>query len=148
MSFIRILFISIACLLSSGCASNVIKTFSSQIDYSDLYLRGVFTWWEADEKYKLKSIEDNVYATQIELIADGQPYDFKFADALWSPNKNCGYANLRADQVVEVDAAVNADCESEDENFRFTPQETGIYQFSIDFSGFGSPVVLVTFVSN
>jgi hypothetical protein len=148
MSFTRIIFITMVCLFSTGCATNAIHTFSSQTDYSDLYLRGVFTWWEADEKYKLQPIADGVYATQIELIADGQPYDFKFADAAWSPNKNCGYASLRSDQVVEVNKIVSANCETNDENFRFTPQETGLYQFSIDFSGFGSPTVLVTLLSD
>ena len=127
----------------SGCASNVIQTFSSTPDYSSLYLRGVFSWWEADEKYKLIEINDNVFATTIELIADSQPYDFKFADANWSPDLNCGYANQSADQIVVVNEVVKANCERTDENFKFTPQETGVYQFSIDFSGFGSPKVLI-----
>ncbi|MCF2947194.1 hypothetical protein L0668_03685 [Paraglaciecola aquimarina] len=137
-------FLALSSLLS-GCASTAIETFIQEKDYSGLYLRGVFSWWEADEKYKLVEIANNTYSTNIELIADGQPYDFKFADADWTPGFNCGYRNTR-DQIVAVGNTVSADCESTDENFRFTPAETGTYKFTIDFSGFGSPSVLVEFV--
>ena len=144
----RLVVTALISVFVSGCATNVIQNFTSTPDYSKLYLRGVFSWWEADEKYRLKQIEDNVFATRIELIADGQPYDFKFADASWSPDLNCGYANLSYDQVVVVNEVVKANCERTDENFKFTPQETGTYQFSIDFNGFGSPKVLIRQLSN
>ncbi|MGS2720953.1 hypothetical protein [Paraglaciecola aestuariivivens] len=128
--------------LLSGCASNVIDNLISEQDYDGLYLRGVFTWWEADEKYKLVEVSSQLYATQIALIADGQPYDFKFADENWTPGMNCGYAN-NSSRIVTEDDLVSADCDTVDQNFRFTPQESGTFEFSIDFNGFGSPKVLV-----
>lgn len=132
----------------SGCATNVIPTFNTSPDYSKLYLRGVFNWWEADEKYRLVQIEDNLFVTQIRLTADGQPYDFKFADANWSPELNCGYADESDDQIVTINMFVRANCERTNEHFKFTPQETGLYQFSINFAGFGSPKVLIKLVTN
>lgn len=142
---VRVAFI---CWLISGCAANTIPIFTATPDYSSLYLRGVFTWWEADEKYKLIEISDDIFATKIRLIADGQPYDFRFADVHWSPDLNCGYVNANIDQIIELDKTVKANCKSKDENFQFTPLETGLYQFSIDFSGLIIPKVQVKFISN
>jgi hypothetical protein len=147
MQIKRLVVIVLVNLFVSGCATNVIQTFTNTPDYSKLYLRGVFSWWEADEKYKVIQLSNNVFATKIELIADGQPYDFKFADANWSPDLNCGYANVFNDQIVIVNEVVSANCERTDENFKFTPSETGLYEFSIDFSGFGSPKVLIRLVN-
>ncbi|MGJ8682712.1 hypothetical protein [Paraglaciecola sp.] len=130
----------------SGCATTAIETFIQEKNYDGLYLRGVFSWWEADEKYKLIEVSKQKYSTTIELIADGQPYDFKFADANWTPGYNCGFQD-NEDQVIKVGKQVNADCETDDENFRFTPTETGTYEFVIDFSGFGSPSVVVNLIT-
>ena len=145
----KIGFVSVAIIASllSGCATNVIDNFIKEQDYDELYLRGVFSWWEADEKYKLVELSEQVYSTTIELIADGQPYDFKFADTNWSPGMNCGYAS-EADKMIIVGTAVRANCESTDENFRFTPKETGSFKFTINFSGFGAPKVSITTISN
>ena len=133
--------------LLSGCATNVIDSFSKEQSFDGLYLRGVFSWWEADEKYKLVELSDQVFATTIELIADGQPYDFKFADSSWTPGMNCGYAR-ESDKIIVVGESVRSNCDSTDENFRFTPTETGTFYFIIDFSGFGSPKVSIQLISN
>ena len=133
--------------LLSGCATNIIENFTEVQNYQDLYLRGVFSWWEADEKYRLLELSDQVFATSIELIADGQPYDFKFADSKWTPGMNCGYAN-ESDKIIVVGDSVKSNCESTDENFRFTPSETGTFRFIIDFSGFGSPKVSIMHVAS
>ena len=145
----KIGFVSVAIIASllSGCATNVIDNFIKEQDYDELYLRGVFSWWEADEKYKLVELSEQVYSTTIELIADGQPYDFKFADTNWSPGMNCGYAS-EADKMIIVGTAVRANCESTDENFRFTPKETGSFRFTINFSGFGAPKVSISAITN
>jgi len=142
-------FLSVAILASflSGCATNVIDNFITEKNYDGLYLRGVFSWWEADEKYKLVELSDQVYSTSIELIADGQPYDFKFADASWTPGMNCGYAS-ESDKIIVVGDSVRSSCETTDENFRFTPKETGTFQFIIDFAGFGAPKVTVLSITN
>ena len=140
----KLVFFSVAILASllSGCATNVIDSFIKEKSYDGLYLRGVFSWWEADEKYKLIELSDNVYSTTIELIADGQPYDFKFADSNWTPGLNCGYAS-ESDKVIVIGDSVNSNCEAADDNFRFTPTETGTFKFLIDFSGFGEPKVSI-----
>ena len=142
MKTFRLGTLAILASVVSGCATNVIEEFVEERNYDGLYLRGVFSWWEADEKYKLVEVQQGTYSTSIELIADGQPYDFKFADADWTPGLNCGYSS-QSDQRIEVGETVNADCDSTDENFRFTPTETGTFKFVIDFNGFGSPKVSI-----
>jgi hypothetical protein len=128
----------------SGCASNVVQPFDAfSKAYDGLYLRGVFTWWEADPKYKLQKVAIGQYATSIKLIADGQPYDFKFSDANWTPGLNCGYRNKDNDQLVTLGQSVDAACHTSDENFKFIPSETGLYEFSIDFSNPGIPRVVI-----
>ena len=69
----KIGFVSVVIFASflSGCATNVIDNFIKEQNYDGLYLRGVFSWWEADEKYKLVQLSDQVFSTTIELIADG-----------------------------------------------------------------------------
>ncbi|MBU3003469.1 hypothetical protein [Paraglaciecola arctica] len=145
----KIGFVSVAILanLLSGCATNVIDTFNTERNYDGLYLRGVFSWWEADEKYKLVEVSDQVYSTSIELIADGQPYDFKFADSSWTPGMNCGFAN-ESDRIIEVGELVSSNCDTTDENFQFTPMETGLFEFTIDFSGFGAPKVSISNITH
>ena len=137
---------AILATLLNGCATNVIDSFIKEQNYDGLYLRGVFSWWEADEKYKLVELSDQVFATSIELIADGQPYDFKFADSNWTPGMNCGYAS-ESDKILVVDDPVRSNCESTDENFRFTPPETGTFNFIIDFSEFGAPKVSIHLIT-
>lgn len=147
MKKIGFVFAAVLTSLLSGCATNVISSLSKEQSYDGLYLRGVFSWWEADEKYKLVEQSELVYSTSIELIADGQPYDFKFADSQWTPGMNCGYAN-ESDRIIVVGETVRSNCETTDENFQFTPTETGVFQFTIDFSGFGSPKVSIDNLSN
>lgn len=147
MNIIRFLSFFILSSLLSGCATNVIDDFIKEKNYEGLYLRGVFSWWEADEKYKLVQLSDRVYSTSIELIADGQPYDFKFADADWTPGLNCGYAS-QSDKIIIIGESVKANCETTDENFRFTPKETGTFLFKIDFGGFGAPTVTIDSLTN
>jgi hypothetical protein len=129
--------------LLAGCASYTVEPYRSVRELPDMYLRGVFTWWEADPKYQLKLKQGSVYATSIELIADGQPYDFKFADANWTPGSSCGYKKKFRDQFITLDKVVLADCDRTDENFKFVPKETGLYEFSIDFTKLENPLVKI-----
>jgi hypothetical protein len=147
MRIIRFLSVAIFASALSGCATNVIDSFIKEHNYDGLYLRGVFSWWEADEKYKLVELSDRVYSTSIELIADGQPYDFKFADSNWTPGTNCGYAS-ESDKIIVVGEPVRSNCVTTDENFRFTPTETGRFKFTIDFNRFGAPKVSIEVITN
>ncbi|HET8850567.1 MAG TPA: hypothetical protein VFM78_11865 [Marinobacter sp.] len=117
-------------LTISGCAST-----GGTRDYSDsLYLRGQFAWWDALPEYKVKTVEPGIYRTEVELKADGQPYEFKFGDANWSAGTNCGYLS-EADKDVKLDTPVKANCSAVFENFRFTPPENGVYGFYFDVTG-------------
>ena len=145
----RKLFISftVASILGlSGCATRNMEPFSESASYDGLYLRGVFTWWEADPKYKLVKVGNQRYSTTIKLIADGQPYDFKFADADWTPGLNCGYLDEARDRILALDVPVKSSCETSDENFRFTPAKTGVYEFSIDFTEQSIPIAIVRWI--
>lgn len=141
---IRILFTSGLISLLAGCASYTVEPYKDVRELPQMYLRGVFTWWEADPKYQLKLKQGSVYATSIELIADGQPYDFKFADSNWTPGSSCGYKSKYRDQRISLNEVALADCERADENFKFVPKETGLYEFSIDFSDMERPLVKIS----
>lgn len=115
----------------SGCA-----TTGGERDYSNsLYLRGQFAWWDALPEYKVNKVDAGLYRTEVELKADGQPYEFKFGDANWSSGSNCGYLSEKDDKVVTLDKPVKANCSSVFENFRFTPPENGVYGFYFDARG-------------
>jgi hypothetical protein len=126
-----------AAALATGCTGGGAGGTGGKRDMSEfMYLRGVFTWWDAEDEFKLKKVDGqpDVYFSSAELVADGQPYDYKFADAGWSAGSNCGFKG-KEDEVVEVGKRSKVNCSSAFENFKFTPPETGVYNFFIDFSG-------------
>lgn len=136
-----------ATLVSSGCTTtkSIVDNLGSEsLDYDSLYLRGSFSWWEADEAYKVVEVKDNVYRVVVELVADGQPYDFKFADKDWSEGLSCGYRDKSSDEYLTLDKTVSANCNTPVDNFVFIPQESGKYVFQIDFSGWLDPKVSVS----
>ena len=132
----------IASLLAlSGCTSSGSRQFTEKT-FENMYLRGVFTWWEADESFKLTLIEDGLYFATAKLIADGQPYDFKFSDADWTPEYSCGSLQAEGQVLVLKDEQV-AKCEADSGNFQFTPSETGTYEFYINVAAPLSPRVYI-----
>ncbi|WP_416306765.1 hypothetical protein [Neptunicella sp. SCSIO 80796] len=134
MQLVKFIFCAAVVTLLGGCASNMLdKIYQPSTSHDELYLRGAFTWWEADEAFKVQDVGDDVYMVKTELIADGQPYEFRFVDKNWSPGSNCGYQNKAVDQVIEVNQPVSSDCDSTTENFKFTPPDSGLYEFYIDF---------------
>ena len=102
---------------------------TAHLNWDKLYLRGVFNWWEADARYKMIKHADHHYSATIDLIADGQPYEFKFSDQDWSLGTNCGYLMQDRDQILRLDTIVKADCKTRANNFKFTPLLTGSYTF-------------------
>ena len=116
----------------TGCSSNSIVNQlpgvspTPQVNMSELYLRGVFNWWEATPAYLLSQGREGWYV-DIELIADGQPYDFKVANSVWTPAQTCG-GNYQGQQVTVSDTA-SLICGDEAQNLQFTPNTTGIYRF-------------------
>ncbi len=128
-------------IILSGCATTGSE---GGIDRSQtMFLRGVFTWWEADPKFQLQRVEDQLYKSEAELKADGQPYSFKFADASWTAGNNCGFKNKAEGENVQLDTPVGANCSAAYDNFQFIPPETGIYEFFIDFTDAAKPMVTI-----
>lgn len=105
------------------------RTAQTSIQLSEVYLRGIFNWWEADPAYLLSKDPNNSYSVTIDLIADGQPYDFRLADEYWSPVKSCGAKKLRA---VSVNTPLALYCAGNSQNLQFTPLITGRYQFTVE----------------
>lgn len=130
------LIIVLICVSTLGaCASSGTSSLFEKPplkDYSNMYLRGNFSWFEANENFKLVAISNEEYAVVTELIADGQPYDFKVADAQWSMTLNCG--NSFKSYPVKLDKSYELVCASDSLNLQFTPSETGRYQFILDVS--------------
>lgn len=132
----------------AGCAtSSGTKIFADQInkDYSNMYLRGIFNWWEARESFKLTLTSENTYTATIELIADGQPYDFKVADNAWSMELNCG--NEFGATELTLNKARKLICAADSVNLQFTPSETSQYQFIFDVSDSQQPLITIVKVS-
>ncbi|WP_199610158.1 hypothetical protein [Flocculibacter collagenilyticus] len=127
-------------LLLAACASND----ANETEFAEnMYVRGAFTWWDAEEEYRLKKVGNKLYKASADLKADGQPYEFKFADAAWTAGTNCGYLNKEADEVIELGYVYNANCSAVFEHFKFVPKEDGTYDFYIDFSDDKSPMVFI-----
>ena len=115
----------------SGCSSTaVLESFKDQpsqpeIELETLYVRGIFNWWEADSNYQLKPMGPGQFGVEISLIADGQPYDFKLADEVWSAHTNCGSAEII--QSLRFNNTYELYCDDDSQNLQFTPSETGTY---------------------
>jgi len=132
--------VSVAALSLGGCGATDGGDGATDMSKT-MFLRGVFTWWDAEEEFRIKRVDGDLYKASAELVADGQPYDFKFADAGWTSGKNCGYKS-KEDETVEIGKKSKANCSSVFENFKFTPAEDGVYTFYIDFGG-EDPIVSV-----
>ena len=128
-----------------GCGSTGIAILDkdSNVDWSKLYLRGVFTWWEAEESFRFKQVSTNLYVATANLVADGQPYDFKIADKDWTPGMSCGYLNKEQDEVITLGTESKADCDTPVNNFRFTPESSGEYLFYFKAQGNQPPSIFV-----
>jgi hypothetical protein len=128
----------------SGCASSGSSDFFNQTaekDYSNMYLRGVFNWWEINETFKLLPNSDDSYGVTIELIADGQPYDFKVADNNWSMALNCGNEFNAAS--IQLGKRIELVCTNDSLNLQFTPPETAMYRFNLDVENNGNPELMI-----
>lgn len=135
-------------LLLGGCAvPSTSELFSSlpEKDYGDIYLRGVFNWWEATEAFKFSMIDNDTLVVEVELIADGQPYDFKVADSTWSPAFNCGLP-IAAD-AIDIGDTTELYCYNDSLNLQFIPSETAIYRFELDISNNQYPELKVTAIN-
>lgn len=138
----------ISCLvflvMLTGCSSSSnfpIPGVSSspEIQFDTLYLRGVFNWWEATPAFKFKQGSTGWYV-DVELIADGQPYDFRVSNQSWAPGQTCGAKY--AGQSVTANNVVYMVCNPGEQNLQFTPNSTGVYRFRLS-SASGDELALV-----
>lgn len=123
--------------LLSACATPMYAPQGQQdtetpLDLEKIYVRGIFNWWEAEPAYLLSKESSDTYSVTVELIADGQPYDFRLADQYWSPSKSCGAPDI---QVVDQGQALVLYCSGDSKNLQFTPQVTGHYKFLVTQTG-------------
>jgi hypothetical protein len=144
VKLVKLTIILITIQLLASCASSGSSDFFTQVakkDYSNMYLRGVFNWWEVNTAFKLLANSDKSYAVTIELIADGQPYDFKVADADWTMTLNCG--NDFGAVPMRLSEQVKLVCASDSLNLKFTPSETAMYRFILDVSNNSQPELVI-----
>lgn len=126
--------LTLAFVLSlSACSSRGIVSIPGlsdepEVNFDNLYLLGVFNWWEANPAYKLNEGSAGWYV-DVELIADGQPYDFRFSDDVWTPSQSCG--GKYKGELTSVSTPIYLICGSDSENLQFTPNTTGTYRFSV-----------------
>lgn len=126
-------------LLMAGLTAAVLTGCSTggnnphQID-KPIYLRGVFTWWDAEPQYQMQPVsgKPGVFMTQAQLIADGHPYEWKIGDKGWQCGTDFGY--LSDSSPVKLDEPRTADNCAEFNSFSFTPDQDGTYQFYLDVS--------------
>ena len=126
--------------LLSGCSSRSVVSLPGLMDppeikFEDLYLRGVFNWWEANAKYQLTDGPQGWYV-DVDLIA------FRLSDGFWTPDQTCG-ARYRG-QVVLNQEPLYMVCGTDSENLQFTPQKTGVYRFTFTPASGGEVMLLVT----
>lgn len=142
---IKLFFVAVFCVLLSACTSSTRYIPDSvpealHIQFNNMYLRGVFNWWEADPNYQF--VQSNVgWTVDVELIADGQPYDFRLSDTKWTPSQSCG--GKYKGQPVMLGSTVYLVCEQGSENLQFTPSSTGTYRFTINPASAGEVALLV-----
>ena len=115
-----------ACTSSGKIALPELPSSSPRIAVEDLYLRGVFNWWEATPAYRFK--QDGVnWHVNVELIADGQSCGGKYKG-----------------QPVMINTEVYLTCEQASETLQFTPSNTGNYRFAITDIGSGEIAIKIT----
>lgn len=132
-------------VLITGCTSSSSmsgRSDATQVNFSTLYLRGVFNWWEALPAYKFTPLDDNQWTVDVELIADGQPYDFRLSDENWTPSQSCG-AIIKSQPVILGTQSVLT-CKQSSQNLQFTPTVTGFYRFQISQPKSGEVLLTVS----
>lgn len=154
MTLIHILILLTTTLLLTACGttqqppptqvqskSDIRKAYQKR--FEQLYLRGTFSLWGYDEQYKLEQISKNTYAAAADLKR-GLYYEFMFsAKDATQAYANCGYLHAK-DQLLKPDKKVKARCTDVVlQNFSFSPEKSGVYEFFINFANIDSPRVYV-----
>lgn len=108
-----------------------------------LYLRGSFSLWDYEPRYKLNRIDDKLYAAAVQL-EQNQTVELMFSaiDASQA-YANCGYLNSEH-YTLMLGRTVKASCSDIVlQNFQFKPPQTATYEFFIQFHPVNAPKVYV-----
>jgi hypothetical protein len=106
-----------------------------------MYLRGTFNLWGFETQYQLQQVRRNIYSAAATLVKK-QTYGFMFS-AKDSSKKyaNCGYFDSK-DEVITLRENVRASCNDIVlQNFKFTPNSNGVYEFFINLTNRDKPRV-------
>ncbi|WP_125783194.1 hypothetical protein [Pseudoalteromonas rubra] len=119
---------------TNGAAEQQVQTGRAAVSSLDrpMYLRGDFTLWDADEVYRLKQTQTGLYSVRVRFMSPGKVYEFKIADAKWTPGYNCGF---RYDGKVSLGKPLAADCDTVYNYFGFMPDRKGWYRIALDVRG-------------
>ncbi|MDM7859349.1 hypothetical protein QTP81_01855 [Alteromonas sp. ASW11-36] len=122
-------------LLLSGCSStsildDFIEADKPKLNLSDLHAVGNFNWFEIIPEHQFVEVTETRYVTEIELIADGQPYDFHLADQYWTPHTKCGFRDVVL--RLELNQEYQLYCAGDSQNLQFTPDQTGRFAIWIE----------------
>lgn len=122
----------VAALLVGGCSIQPTPPYSpyaTSLNENTLFMRGTFNWWGAQQAFRFSSISNNEWAVDIALVADGTVYDFKIADAAWTPEQNCGALDTR--KMLTVNESVPLFCDPTSLNFQYIANTDGMYRFTL-----------------
>lgn len=144
-NFFRCIFLIGTTFILGGCGQHFMSpTNSSSVTEINrpIYLRGVFTWWDAEPQYQMHPVANKkgLWMTEAELIADGHPYEWKIGDKQWHCGTDFGYKSDDS-LIVENTPRVVDNC-AKFNSLKFVPKKDGIYQFYLDVRG-AEPVVYV-----
>lgn len=141
----KILLLTFVTVMLSACSNTVTIDDVAPVEQvkKQLYLRGDFSLWDAQDNYRLEKVAPAIYETKIKFSTANKRYEFKIADADWSDGYNCGYLDEGLDKNIEQGLPVQANCTSVYNYFSFTPSEAGWYTVSINFKRFSHPLVTV-----
>lgn len=145
----RFLLVAI-CITVVGCSSQPAqKTANSEHEVipsnTALYLRGDMTNWEARTEYRFQQVSLHLFSIKTNLTEAGKTYHFKFADAQWMPSTNYGAAI--DDAVLSLDSPMPLRAYSCLDELTFTPEQSGEYEFILDFRG-RKPLAVVKLANN
>lgn len=133
--FVTALFVMASCSTAPSLSNKGkgILNAGNNIDGSLLYLRGEFSWWDAEDDFNLSESASKVFSTKVDLVADGQPYKFKIADFHWSTGTNCG-ADSDINFELNTVYSLNCDTQSSLNPFIFKPIRSGTFKFTLDLN--------------
>lgn len=127
----RTLWLIFFALFLSGCASvsqQEVDHFFADLDETNLYIRGTFNWWGAQEAFRFIQIDSDNWATDIFLEDDGIVYDFKLSNANWTPHQTCGSKEAKVKLTTQTPVMLY--CDTSSHNVQYKPTSgNGIYRF-------------------